>query len=369
MKTSARSAVAALAVLLVGVTLGAGAPAASGTSSLPTLAPTCSLPEPLCDHTAPRTRLDSTPPVDGSGRTPSRDAAFTFSTDPAEPGATFVCKLTRDGAVVHDFVDCTTNPPPSNGTSTGARGYTGLPDGNYAFAVHATDGSLNHNTGPDTVFQWAVGNPPPPPADTQAPETEIAEAPRNWNLQSFAYYRYTSPDAVASWACTLDGADKNCGANGNRFIQGLKAGTHEFRVSAVDQAGNADPSPATDSFTIPLNSRKLEDYSRGWSNDYCQGCFLDRVSTTTRKGAWITQGTKGLRKLALVVTKGPGYGTVKVYLGKVKLRKISLANDSLRHRRLVMVKKWDTLKSGRIRIEVTSSGKTVAIEGIGMAKK
>lgn len=369
MKFSTRAVVRLSIVLLLTAGLSPGAAADPGGSTARERALTCPLLDPLClvDTTPPKTRLDASPSLDRNGRTFSRDAFFKFSTDPAEPGATFECTLTRDNVVVHEFADCTSNPAPTDGTSTGARSYTGLLDGNYVFTVRATDLADNTET-PGAVFPWIVGYPPPPPPDTQAPETSIAEAPRNWNLQSFAYYRYTSPDAVASWVCTLDGGDKDCGTNGNRFIQGLRAGTHEFRVSAVDQAGNVDPSPATDTFTIPLNSRKLEDYSRGWSNDYCQGCFLDRVSTTTKKGAWITQGTKGLRKLALVVTKGPGYGTVKVYLGKVKLRKISLAHDSLRHRRLVMVKKWDTLKSGRIRIEVTSSGKTVAIEGIGMAK-
>ena len=70
--------------------------------------------------------------------------------------------------------------------------------------------------------------------------------------------------------------------------------------------------------------------------------------------------------MALLVTKAPGYGAVKVYLGKTLLKKVSLAAASKHKRQLVDVVRWSSPHKGTIRI-VTTSAKPVVLEGLGIA--
>ena len=68
-----------------------------------------------------------------------------------------------------------------------------------------------------------------------------------------------------------------------------------------------------------------------------KGYFLKTFSTTKKKGAVLKYRSSSIKRVALVVTKGKGYGTVKVYLGKHLLKKVSLAAKRTHKKKLVNI--------------------------------
>jgi hypothetical protein len=98
-----------------------------------------------------------------------------------------------------------------------------------------------------------AGDPPPdPPAvDADPPETSILKAKVDGRTVKF---RFASTEPGSTFLCKLDGrAFRSC-ESPTRY-QGLDDGRHNFRVKAVDAAGNEDPKPARERFRIDRASR------------------------------------------------------------------------------------------------------------------
>jgi hypothetical protein len=64
-----------------------------------------------------------------------------------------------------------------------------------------------------------------------------------------ASFRFSSSEPGSSFDCALDGAAFAPCTTPTRYT-GLAHGEHEFRVRAIDRAGNVDPTPATYRWTI-----------------------------------------------------------------------------------------------------------------------
>jgi hypothetical protein len=64
-----------------------------------------------------------------------------------------------------------------------------------------------------------------------------------------ATFRFSSSEKGSSFDCALDGAPFAPCSTPKRYT-GLARGEHEFRVRAIDRAGNMDPTPATYKWTI-----------------------------------------------------------------------------------------------------------------------
>ncbi len=73
--------------------------------------------------------------------------------------------------------------------------------------------------------------------------------------------------------------------------------------------------------------------------------------------------------VALVATKGPGHGTVKVLLGPTVLKTVSLAATRLSKRQVIAVATFPSARSGTLKVLVATSGKPVRIEGLGVATR
>jgi nitrous oxidase accessory protein NosD len=164
----------------------------------------------VVDATGPDTQFTSGP-ADGAL---SNDASprYGFS---SEAGASFECSV--DGG---PFAPC--SPPAGPGK---------LADGRHRFAVRAVD---------------AVGNADSSPAersvriDTSAPDTKVAKAKVKGRK---AKLKLTSDDPSATFECKLDKQGfKPCGPKVK--LKRLRKGKHVLLARAVDEAGNADSSPA-----------------------------------------------------------------------------------------------------------------------------
>jgi hypothetical protein len=76
-----------------------------------------------------------------------------------------------------------------------------------------------------------------------APETTITSRPPSYAKSSSASFSFTSSVANSTFKCCLDGSSYTVCTSPNSYSS-LAQGSHTFRVKAIDEAGNADPTPA-----------------------------------------------------------------------------------------------------------------------------
>jgi subtilisin family serine protease len=117
---------------------------------------------------------------------------------------------------------------------------TGVGDGAVTLAARAVDEAGNTATSARSI---RVDNTPP--------DTTIASGPSGTTRETTAAFTFSAGEAGASFECRLDdGAFTACTSPG--MYSALGAGTHAFAVRAIDAAGNADPTPATRTWTIDV---------------------------------------------------------------------------------------------------------------------
>ncbi len=119
-----------------------------------------------------------------------------------------------------------------------------LPDGGHTFRVRATNSVPE--VGPDATRTFVV--------DTTPPETTINSGPQEGETidTDAPAFTWISSEAGSSFTCVVDGLPlASCELT---FASGAAAGPHTFAVTAIDAAGNADPTPASRNFTISLGS-------------------------------------------------------------------------------------------------------------------
>jgi hypothetical protein len=182
------------------------------------------------DTTAPETTIDSGP----SGTTTSPDATFSFSA--AEPGSAFQCRLDM-GA----WAACTS-----------PAAYTGLPAGAHVFEVRATDPAGNTDTTPASRT-FTVQPPAAPAVDASPPDTTIDSGPSGAGTSTEASFSFSSSEPGSDFRCRLDGSDWGACSSPAGY-SALGYGEHVFEVRATDSAGNADPSPASRTWSVERES-------------------------------------------------------------------------------------------------------------------
>ena len=140
-----------------------------------------------------------------------------------------------------------------------------------------------------------------------------------------------------------------------------------FNVRARN--GNAlDASSAERCTALPLSAASMTPTGR-WSNGRKAGYFLGRFRSATTRGASLTRRGVSARRLVIVAARGPGMGTVAVYLGGRRLRTVRLASRTVRRRQVVPVVLFASTRRGTVRIVITSSHRPVVIEGLGASSR
>jgi hypothetical protein len=181
------------------------------------------------DTRAPDTSITAQPAALSNSRSPS----FSFNgNDGSGSGVTgFECQLDNGG-----FSACAS-----------PQSYAGLSDGSHTFQVRARDQAGNVD-GTPASYTWTI--------DATPPDTTITLYPPNPSGDTSASFAFTgsdnaTPAASLSFECKLDaGAFTTC-ASPQQF-SGLSRSVHTFQVRALDAAGNADPTPA--SYTWSVNA-------------------------------------------------------------------------------------------------------------------
>lgn len=287
------------------------------------------------DTTAPDTTIDGGP-AEGS-RTSATGADFFLTT----PGSAVSIACTLDGAPL----TC----------RHGALELRDLAPGDHVLTAAGTDAAGNTDASP-AVRRWTV--------DGAAPDTTITGGPAHGAIvpSTTAAFTLGTTEAGAQLACTLDGRARAC-APGPMSLAGLVPGTHELRAQASDSAGNTDPSAAVRTWTVPVPARSLV-RSTGWRLTAQSSAYDGRVLSTTRKNASASYSVRGARRLALVVGGGTTHGTVRVYAGSRLLKTLSLRTTRTVSKRVIPVATFGAAWTGKVRVVVVTSGRTVRLEGI-----
>jgi dipeptidyl aminopeptidase/acylaminoacyl peptidase len=102
---------------------------------------------------------------------------------------------------------------------------------------------------------WQRVEPQPAAAaDTTPPETTIVTGPRKRTRKTRARFQFVSSEPGSTFQCTRDGRPIQACVSG--LVLKVKKGKHRFEVRAVDQAGNADPTPAADRWKVKRKKRR-----------------------------------------------------------------------------------------------------------------
>lgn len=174
---------------------------------------------------------DTTPPsvsLSGPG-TVAVTGTVTMSADASDAGGIARVEFLVDGAVI--AIDTLASYATSWNTAT-------RPDGYVTIAARAFDNAGNQAT---SSRQVQVDNTPPDTTITSGPPSTTSSADA-----SFTFYASESP---AWFQCSLDGSGY-VGCDTPKPYTGLSAGTHTFRVRAVDGVNLTETTPAAYTWTI-----------------------------------------------------------------------------------------------------------------------
>jgi hypothetical protein len=211
-----------------------------------------------------------------------------------------------------------------------------------------------------------------PSTEPDVIDTKITAGPRAraWVLKKKVGYRFASNYDGAMFDCTVGNKLSACDKGVHALSAWkLRGGTHVFKVQAFTK-DQRDTTPARRAFNVPMDDRALKAV-KAWTRTKQKGHFKNTVSESSTKGAsLVTAKPQKFRRVALVADKGPGYGTVKVFWNKKLLKKVSLHSSRTHKRKVVPIKKFTgKVRQGRLRVVVVSSGKTVRIDGLGVAQR
>jgi len=190
--------------------------------------------------TATLAGVDTTPPdtvISGSPLAVTNLTAATFTFSATEANGSFACRL--------DFGAFTACTSPTN--------YSGLGAGSHTFQVAATDSANNTDPTPAS-YTWTI--------DATAPDTGITSGPSGTITVGDATFNWTGSDNVTApanlvYAYRLDPIEPSFSAFGAATATtytGLVTGTYTLYVKARDEAGNEDPTPASQTFTAVIGS-------------------------------------------------------------------------------------------------------------------
>ena len=261
------------------------------------------------DSIPPETSIDSGP----SDTVNEGSASFAFSS--TEPDSTFECAL--DGA---SFSGCTS-----------PKDYTGLSDGSHTFQVRATDSAGNTDATP-AERSWTV--------DTVAP---AVEPPAHGFVENSRLGASTVPVKL-TWSATDNSGvagyelqqSTNGGAYNNVSLPSTTAttmtrtltpgNTYQFRVRAMDQAGNWSSWRWGPGFRVDAyqESDAAISYVDLWSTQTLTGAYGGALKNAnglgTEKATLVFTGSE----VAWVATTDGNRGQADVYLDGTKVARVDL---------------------------------------------
>ena len=151
------------------------------------------------------------------------------------------------------------------------------------------------------------------------------------------------------------------------FSGGSYGTTYCLRVAReTDGAGNISSGVgATTCRALPLKASSLS-VGSGWTTYSPAGAYTSNVYRSTVRNATATRTRVAGRRLAVIATTCSTCGTIDVLWNGAVLKHIDLHASITTRNVPVSIATWSAPKTGTLTIKVTSSGKPVIIEGLGV---
>lgn len=213
--------------------------------------------------------------------------------------------------------------------------------------------------------------------DDVQPQARVAVAKHGAVLGRRAPIRWAGSDDLAG-VRDLDVRVRSAGRNG-RFSSwamwredttatsgrlGVRPGrTYCVSARATDRAGNTGRWSRQRCVAAPVDDRALR-ASAGWQRARSKAAYQRTLTVTSRRGARLVLGGVRAKRLSLVAATCPACGTVEVRHGGRLVGKVDLSSRKARHKRVFTLPGYRGLRSDKVVVRVTSTGKPVRIDGI-----
>jgi hypothetical protein len=156
------------------------------------------------------------------------------------------------------------------------------------------------------------------------------------------------------------------GASSASF-QGNPGHTYCFSVTATDKAGNTSSPSAEKCTALPVDDTALT--GSNWTRSSGQrGYYQGTSSTSSTEGAELTLAGVQAKQIALVATTCRKCGSVQVLLGSTSLKTVNLASKSEKREQVIPVASFSSVQTGTVTVRVTTAGKRVIIDGLGVSR-
>lgn len=141
-------------------------------------------------------------------------------------------------------------------------------------------------------------------------------------------------------------------------------------IGAEDTAQNTGYASDHVCFAAPLDDAEILK-SGGWDESFARGSYLNTISATKKQGQTMSVRGAFFTNLAIVVTKGPGYGKIRVSDDDGHIdATYSLAAAEVKKKALIKVPVPEAVQQAQpedsITIRVVTDDKPVKIDGVGL---
>jgi hypothetical protein len=151
---------------------------------------------------------------------------------------------------------------------------------------------------------------------------------------------------------------------GSQTLRGLRPGTtYCIAARARDRLGNLSAWSRPQCVTRMADDRSLA-LRQGWARVHASGVSGGSVTRASTAGATLVRRGK-VTRIALVVVRCPGCGTLGVYRGTTLVKTLSLKGPAGLHS---WVSRPFAQPAGPVRLRVMSSGRPVALDSVGFTR-
>jgi len=201
-------------------------------------------------------------------------------------------------------------------------------------------------------------------AGVDSPKPTITSGPAANSIVKPSSVRFTyALSAPGSVSCALDAKPIACGATGVT-LQGIKPGTHVFRVYARPPGFTQGPYSVARRWVRPFDDRALTVKRGTWRALQVSGAYLGTIREARATGARLQLDVSKAVRVDLLVQKLPGGGSVRLYLGTRLVKTVSVAATTRRFS-ILHFGSLTTPFTGALSI-VTTSGRPVRIDGLAV---
>jgi hypothetical protein len=319
----------------------------------------------LTSTSPPRVKPRTFVPDSGLVMPAYRSLGVHLTSAPARTGA-----APRIGFGMHEppegtVFTCRLNDATAQACTSPWRG-SGLPTGAHHLVVQSRDPSGQLTV---TSHRWQV--------DATAPVVKVSGAGAvTLADRASVTYSATDADGIASYDVRYQRARFDRGFESwvrpdtwqatkatSRSIAVPRGYEYCFSVRARDMLGNTSAWSPSRCTSRPLDDPSLK-ASAGWTRATGTSFLDGTISRTTTRGAELTRAEVRAKRIWLVATRCATCGSVDVFVGSTRVGRVDLSADTTRRQQVIALPASTSVRSGKLTIRVTSSGKRVEIDGI-----